>query len=120
MPPPGAALGTALQRRHGFAGIEQAMFVKCCFDGMKSLELASVELYAHLVDLFEAHPMLAGDRAAHFDAEFQDRGAISFCALILVAFIGIEHDKRMQVAIARMEHIGALQLKLLRQLVYAL
>src|SRR3954468_12328507 len=116
----GAKLGTALQRRHGFAGIEQPMLIKCGLDGMKSLELSGVELHAHLVDLFESHPMLAGDGAAHFYAELQDGCAVRFCALVLVAFVGIEHDQRMQVAVPRMEHIRALQIKLFRKLVYAL
>jgi hypothetical protein len=53
--------------------------------------------------------MLAGDGAAHFHAQRQDLGAERFGAVEFVRDVGVEQDQRMQVAVARMEHVGAAQ-----------
>ena len=96
------------------------MFVEYLFYRMEGLKFIGAELYAHLVDLLDAHAVFAGDGAADLDAQFQDRRAVGFGPFVLVAFVRVEHDQRMQVAVAGMEYVGALQVELFRQFVDAL
>ena len=67
----GAELGAAMQRRHRFTGIEQTFLIKRLFDRMKLVQFIRTELNAHMVDFFDADTMLAGDRTADLDTEFQ-------------------------------------------------
>ena len=57
--------------------------------------------------------MLASQHAAHLDTKPQDVGAERFGALQLALLVGVVHDQWMQIAIARMEHIGDPQAVLL-------
>ena len=82
---------------------------------MKGLQLAGAELDAHLVDLLDTDAVFARDCAADFHAEFENRRAISFRPVILVVVGGVEHDQRVQVAVAGMENVRALELEFLRQ-----
>ena len=59
--------------------------------------------------------MLAGDRAADFDAQFKYFRTELFCAFQLTRYVRVEHDEWMQIAVARMKHVGAAQLVFRRQ-----
>ena len=50
--------------------------------------------------------MLAGQHAAHLDAQPQDVGAESLGALQLTRLVGVVEDERMQVAVPGMKYIG--------------
>src|SRR5690606_23236017 len=76
----GPVLGAALQRGHRLAGVEQAELVEHLLDRVEGLQLAGAELHAHLVDLFDAHAVLAGDGAADLDAQLQDGRTVGFRA----------------------------------------
>ena len=53
--------------------------------------------------------MLAGEAAADLDAELED-GVARFLRLLQFAgFVDVEQDERVQVAVARMEHVGDAQ-----------
>src|SRR5690606_260151 len=62
-----------------------------------------------LIDLFDAHAVFAGDRTAHLDTEFENGGAELFGTLDLARRVGIEQNEGVQVAVARMEDVGATQ-----------
>ena len=51
-------------------------------------------------------------RAAHRHAGFQNLGTEKLAAAQLVSVVGIEQNQWVQVAVARMEHVGAAQLVL--------
>src|SRR5699024_8352068 len=68
----GAVLGTAVQRRHRLARIQQAVFVEGRLDGVKLRQLVRAELIAHLADLLDADAVLTGDAAADLDAQLED------------------------------------------------
>ena len=67
------------------------------------------ELDAHRRQLLDADAVLAGDGAAHRDAELEDLGAERLGAMQLVAVVGVEQDQRMQVAVAGVEDVDAAQ-----------
>ena len=102
-------LGAAHQRRDDLARIEQAGRIEGPLDGAHPLALGRRELHAHRRQLLDADAVLAGDGAAHGDAEVEDLGAEGLGAMQLVAVVGIEQDQRMQVAVAGMEDVGAAQ-----------
>ena len=98
-----AELRAAVQRRHGLAGVEQALRVEGPLEGVELLEFRGAELLAHGVDFFHADAVLAGDGAACLDAAPQDQrtqllGLFEFARLIgatplqiyaLMAVVGI-------------------------------
>ena len=65
---------SARERGDRLAWIEQALRIEGALDGMENLQFGGAELHAHLVDLFHAHAVLAGDGAADLDAFFQHFG----------------------------------------------
>ena len=67
--------GAAMQCGHGFAGVEQRMFVERRLDAVKRRELERLELVAHRIDFFDADAVLARDGAADVDRELQNFGA---------------------------------------------
>ncbi len=60
--------------------------------------------------------MLAGQNAAHLDAQPQDVGAERFGALQLAGLHRIEHDQRMQIAVPGVEHVAEAETVLDRHL----
>src|SRR5262249_29142006 len=96
----GPELGAAMECGHGLAPVQQAVRIERALDREEAGELTSAELQAHLIDLLYPDAVLAGDRAARADAELKDAGAEGFGALRLIALVGVEHDERMQVAVA--------------------
>ena len=101
-----AVLGAAGEGRDGLAGIEQAQGVEGGLEGVEGVDLCRSELDAHLVDLFPADPVLAGDRAAYRDAELKD-GAAQGLGLLQVALqVGVVEYQGVKVAIAGVEDVG--------------
>ena len=60
--------------------------------------------------------MLAGHRATHGDAGFQNLGAKEFAAAQLVRVVRIKQDEGVQIAVTRMKDVGAAQLVFLLHL----
>ncbi len=98
-----------MQRRNVLRRIEQSVRIERKFHGAHDLKLRRGELHAHLVDLLDAHAVLAGDGAAQRNAFLQHLGGKLLGAMQLVRVIGIEQDQRMQVAVAGVEHVRAAQ-----------
>ena len=63
----GAKLGTAVQRRHGLARVQQSLGIEGGFYRVELLQFWRIKLHAHLVDLLHADAMFTGDGAAHLD-----------------------------------------------------
>ena len=82
---------------------------KARLDAALLLKFMRVELHRHQVALFDADAVLAGQAAADFDAQFQDVGAEVFRLVEAGRVVGVEHDQRMQVAVAGVEDVGDLQ-----------
>ena len=74
---------------------------------------------AHEVALLDADPMLAGQNAAHPDAEAQDFGAEFLGFFQFARRIGVIEDQRMQVAVAGVKYVGDGQAVLGGKLGYA-
>ena len=68
----GAVLLAALQRGYRLARVQQAGGVKSLLQASKLVELRVAELYRHLIDLFPANAVLAGNGAAHSNASLED------------------------------------------------
>src|SRR5439155_16945874 len=111
-----AELGAAMQRGHALAGVEQRVRIEGRLDREEALELAGTELDAHPGQLFDTDAVLAGDRASNFDAKLEDRRAECLGARDLAFRVRVVEDERMQVAVAGVEHVGAAQSELHRQL----
>ena len=62
-------LGTARERGDGLAGVEQPLWIESRLDAAKAFELGRRKLRTHAVQFLDAYAMLAGDRAADFNAE---------------------------------------------------
>ena len=101
-----AQLSAAAQRRHSFAGIKQRHGIECCFDAVKLRQFAAAELHTHLIDLLHTHAMLAGNRAANGNTHLQNARTHRFGCVQFTWLVGIVQNQRMQIAVARMKHIG--------------
>ena len=86
------------------------MRVKGTLNGEHLRVFGGAELHAHRVEFFHAHAVLAGDGAAHGDAGLQNVGAKQLAAAQLVGVVGVKQNQRVQIAIARVKHIGTAQL----------
>src|SRR5579864_6909942 len=104
-----AVLRTTRQCRNGLAGIQQPRWVERLLDREERLALGCRELHAHGVELLDSDAVLAGHRAANADAQLQDLGAEVIGSLPLPGLVGIEKDERMQIPVARVEDVQALQ-----------
>ena len=60
--------------------------------------------------------MLTGQAATHLNTEPQDIRAHRFTELKIALFVGVKHDQRVHIAIARMEHIANAQTIVIREL----
>src|SRR6185312_6620960 len=113
-----AELGAAMEFREDLAGIEQPVRVEGTFEALLMVEIDLVEHRWHQVALLDADAVLAGEHAAHLDAEAQDVRAEGFGALELAGIVGVVEDERVEIAVAGMEDIGNAQPMLLRQLAH--
>ncbi|CAM2144652.1 hypothetical protein PT2222_160115 [Paraburkholderia tropica] len=104
-----AVFGAARARGDAFIGIEQARRVERVLYGMERITLLGRELHTHRIDLFDPHAVLARDRAAQFDAGFEDIGAKGLGAVPFVEIVAVEENQRVHVAVARVEHVDAAQ-----------
>src|SRR5260370_822175 len=102
-------LGAGVQGRDVLPGIEQARGIEGGLHALEALDLRSRELHAHLVDLLDAHAVLAGDGAADLDAFFQHFARKALGAVELVGIVRVEKNQRGQIAVAGREHVGAAQ-----------
>ena len=75
---------------------------------------SGAEHVRQILALLHADAVLAGDRAAHLDAHAQDSAGERLGALQRARLAAIVKDERMQVAVARMKHVGAADARLAR------
>src|SRR5687768_6363016 len=84
-----APLRAAVEGRHGLAGVEDAGGVERALHVVERGDLGRAELQAHLLQLLDAHAVLAGDGAAHLDAALEDAPAQLLAALELARLVGV-------------------------------
>ena len=99
----------AVQRWHGFARIEQGVFVEGCFHRMKQRQFGGAELHAHGIYFFHADAVFAGNGAAKFNRQLEDFRAKGLGALEFPRAVGVIQDQRMQITVAGMKHVHAAQ-----------
>ena len=87
-------------------GVEEPLGVEGGFEGALLVELLGGELDGHEVALLDANAVFAGEAATDLDAELQDVGAEVFGAVEAVGVVGVEHDQRVEVAVAGVEDVG--------------
>ena len=63
-------------------------------------------MQAHLIDLFHAHAVLAGDRSAYRNAKFEDLATQFFGALQFSGFVGVVKYQGMKITVAGVKYIG--------------
>ena len=85
------------------------MWVEGALDGEHLFVFFSGKLHTHAVYFFDANAVLACHSAAHGHAGFQNLSAKQLTAAQLVGVIRIEQNQRVQVAVARVEHVQAAQ-----------
>jgi len=100
-----AELGAAVQGRHGAAGVQEALGVEGGLETVEGLELGRAELHAHRVELLDADAVLAGDRAADLDAQFEDARAERLGTGKLFVDVRVVGDQRVEIAVAGMEDV---------------
>jgi len=115
-----AELGTAVQGRKHFSGIEQTFRIEGAFDALLLVQVDLRKHRRHQVALLDADAVFAGEHAADLDAQLQDLGAEFLGALQLARLVGIVKNERMQVAVAGMKHVGDAQAVVLGQFARAL
>ena len=72
-----------------------------------AVDLVGVEHVGEILELLDADAVLAGDRAAHLDAQPQDAAGQGLGAFERARFAAIKEDQRMQIAVAGVEDVGA-------------
>ena len=87
-------------------GLSSPFGSNAALDAVNSCSSSAAGTARTSVDLLDADAVLAGDRAAHVDAQLEDLGAEVLGALELAAVVRVEQDQRMQVAVARVEHVA--------------
>src|SRR5947209_287470 len=102
-------LRAAAELRKDLAGIEQALLIEGAFQALLLVQVDFTEHRVHEIALFDADAVLAGEHAADLDAKPQDRRAEGFGPLEFAWAVGVIEDERVQVAVARVEDIGAAQ-----------
>src|SRR3954447_6751102 len=90
---------SALQREH-LRRVEQPGRVEHGAHAHLLLKVLWRELDRHQVALLDADPVLARETAADLDAKLQDILAGRLGLLHLAWLVDVEHDERMQVAVA--------------------
>ena len=85
---------------------------------MKLIELGLAKLETHLIKLFHANAMFAGNRATHGNTIFKDFSAKCFSPLKLALFIRIVQNQGMKVAVPGMKNVSNRQLINRRQPCY--
>ena len=98
-----ALLHAGMQRGKDFARIEQACVIERAFETLLLRQIRVREHRRHQIALLHADAVFAGQDAADFDAQFQDRRAECFCTRKLARFHHVEDDERMQVSVAGVE-----------------
>src|SRR3954468_5138376 len=96
-------------QREDLGGVEQPCRIEHGPDAHLLLKVLRGELDRHQVALLDADAMLACETAAHLDAELQNILPRRFGLLQLARLVDVEHDIRVQVAIASMEDSGHLE-----------
>ncbi len=102
-----ASVGTALP------GFSSPDWIEGALDAEKRPELARRELRAHGAELLDAHAVLPGHGAAELHAFAQHLVGEFLAAVDFGGIAGVEEDDRVQVAVARVEHVQAAQAVLL-------
>ena len=102
--------------RKNLVGIQQSGGIERIAHASHYSEFRFAEKQRHQAILFHAHAVLAGDRAAHGNAELDDLVGRGDHAAKLRFVARVEKYQRMEIAVARVENIANLETVLLRQL----
>src|SRR5579862_4813903 len=94
------------QSRKDFAWIEKSICVKRAFKSLLLRQVRFAEHGRHQFALFQADAMFAGQNAADFDAQLEDRRAESFGTCKFVTLHHVEDDERVKIAIAGVKHVA--------------
>ena len=100
-----AELSTAMQLREHLAWVKQAIRVESAFQTLLMRQVGFVEHCFHKIAFFDADTVLTSQHAANLDAESQNIGSKGLSSLDLVRLIGVVKNQRMEIAVARMEHV---------------
>ncbi len=114
-----AELGAAVQRGKYLARVEPMLGIEGAFQALLLGKVDLREHGAHEVALLHADAVLARQHAADLHAEPQDVGAQRLRPLRVAGDGGIVEDERVQVAVARVEHVGDAQAMLGGEFVHA-
>ena len=111
-----ADFAAALAQREDFAGIEGGVGIEGVVDAAHEIEVGVGEEERHKFGFFHADAVLAGKRAADFDAIADDFGGGFQGALELRGVAGIVEYDGMQVAVAGVEDVADLKAVLIADL----
>ena len=101
-----ADFAAALAEREDFARVERAIGIESVVDAAHEVEVRVGKKQGHKFGLFHADAVLAGKRAADFDAIANDFGGGLHGALELTFVAGIVKNYRMKVAVASVEDVA--------------
>src|SRR5690242_4273198 len=93
---------TACRQRKHLVRVEQPIRIERRLDTTLLLKFFGVELNRHQVAFFHADAVLAGEAAAHLHAQLQNVGAEMLRLAKALRIVCIEHDERMEIAVAGM------------------
>ncbi len=107
--------GRGLVTRQHFAPVGQFQGINLAADFIHHRQIGLVEHVAHVLQLFHAHAMFAGNRTAQVDAHVQDLAGQRFGPFQRTGLAAVVENQRVQVAIPGVEDIGDAQVILFAQ-----
>ena len=105
---PGFSPHSRVRGKH-FGGIRKQQRIERAAHALHRIQVRLGEHFRHHVFLLFAHAVLAGDRSALLDAQFQNPLRQPLGRFFLTGDAAIVHHQRMQIAIARMKNVGHAQ-----------
>src|SRR3981189_2718103 len=102
----------AFAQRKDFAGIERAIGIEGVVDAAHEVEVGVGEDEWHELGLFHADAVLAGKRAADFEAVTDNFGGGLHGAFELGGIARVVEDDGMQIAVTRAENVARLKTEL--------
>jgi len=104
-----ANFATAFAERKDLAGVERAVGIEGVVDAAHEVEIGIGEKQRHELGLFHADAMLAGERAANFDAVANNFSGSLHGAFELPFVARIVENDGMKVAIASVENVADIE-----------
>src|SRR5437867_472997 len=101
-----ADFAAAFAEREDFAGVERTIRIKGVVDTEHEIEVSVREKKGHELGFFHADAVLAGERAADFDAITNNLGRGLHCASKLTFVARIVENDRVKIAVAGVEDVA--------------